>query len=518
MNHSRTTLAFLIILLIMSHAIAVNGQTTAFTYQGRLTDGGNAANGNFLMQFKLFDAVSAGTQIGSTLNDVPVTVTDGTFSARLDFGSAPLSGTNRWLEIAVRRNSGESYGTLSPREQIASSPYAVRTLSAAMAEDSQKLGGVNAADYLTTTNAGNSFVRNQSTQQPSSAFNISGSGVVGGNLGVGTNGAGAKFSVSAPTAIAGNNTAYFEAPAIGPNASNVHFGTTGDWFIRSANSNGKVILQDTGGNVGIGTQNPTSKLSVSSIAYGISHIDGSVNLSTFINASGGWFGTRSNHPLHFFTNDGSQQMTLNQAGQLGVGTTAPLGGYRIDSNGPIRSFGNTSHFVVQTTGGTNSWARLYMRSTNRSWFIGTSQNFIGDQFYISDETGGLTKMSIQPGANGPINMQSNVVQPDGNLGMPKAMVFVLANGTIARCYNGITGASTGGCGFSVTLFAPSLDVVNFGFNVSSRFYSLTSSAVGGIFAITGRLGFDANVNQVSAAFWRTSDLANLPSDFTLIVY
>lgn len=45
-----------------------------------------------------------------------------------------------------------------------------------------------------------------------------------------------------------------------------------------------------------------------------------------------------------------------------------------------------------------------------------------------------------------------------------------------------------------------------------------ASAVGGIFAITGRVGFDANVNQVSAAFWRTSDLANLPSDFTLIVY
>ncbi len=286
-------------------ALGIAAQTTAFNYQGRLTDGGTNANGSFQMQFKLFDAVSGGSQIGSTLSDVAVTVANGTFSARLDFGSAPLAtGANRWLEIAVRRNSGESYVTLSPREQIASSPYAVRTLSAAMADDSQKLGGVAASEYVTNTSAGNSFIKNQATQQASSNFNISGNGVVGGNVGVGNSGTGAKFSVTATTASAGNNTAYFEAPALGPNSSNIHFGTTGDWYVRSANAAGKVVLQDTGGNVGIGTNAPSTRLSVFSNFYGISHTDGSVNLSTFLNSSGGWFGTRSNHPLHFFTNDG----------------------------------------------------------------------------------------------------------------------------------------------------------------------------------------------------------------------
>lgn len=43
----------------------------------------------------------------------------------------------------------------------------------------------------------------------------------------------------------------------GPNASNIHEGSNGDWYIRSAtgfgtSSNGKVVLQDTGGNVIIG--------------------------------------------------------------------------------------------------------------------------------------------------------------------------------------------------------------------------------------------------------------------------
>ena len=39
-------------------------QTTAFTYQGRLTTGGNPANGSYDFQFKLFDALSDGAQIG----------------------------------------------------------------------------------------------------------------------------------------------------------------------------------------------------------------------------------------------------------------------------------------------------------------------------------------------------------------------------------------------------------------------------------------------------------------------
>jgi hypothetical protein len=40
-----------------------------------------------------------------------------------------------------------------------------------------------------------------------------------------------------------------------------------------------------------------------------------------------------------------------------------------------------------------------MRSTNRSWFIGTSQNFNGDQLYINDETAGQTRMVINTGGN-----------------------------------------------------------------------------------------------------------------------
>ncbi|HMV46986.1 MAG TPA: hypothetical protein PLD20_09560 [Blastocatellia bacterium] len=83
-----------------------------------------------------------------------------------------------------------------------------------------------------------------------------------GNVGIGTTNPLARLYVSTTTKNAGDNTATFAAPAIGSNLSHIHYGTTGDWYIRSAASGGKVVLQDTGGNVGIGTSNPTSKLNV----------------------------------------------------------------------------------------------------------------------------------------------------------------------------------------------------------------------------------------------------------------
>lgn len=85
--------------------MVVHAQTSALKYQGKLNDGGSAANGNYLMQFKLYDSPAGGSQTGSTLTDVAVTVVDGIFAAQLDFGAAAFGGANRYLEIAVRRNS-----------------------------------------------------------------------------------------------------------------------------------------------------------------------------------------------------------------------------------------------------------------------------------------------------------------------------------------------------------------------------------------------------------------------------
>jgi hypothetical protein len=98
---------------------------TGFTYQGQLKDNGNPANGAYDFEFKLYDAVSGGAQVGSTatLDDVPVS--NGLFTVKLDFGVGAFGGGARWLDIAVRPGvSVGAYTTLSPRQELTPAPYA----------------------------------------------------------------------------------------------------------------------------------------------------------------------------------------------------------------------------------------------------------------------------------------------------------------------------------------------------------------------------------------------------------
>src|SRR5215471_9282059 len=105
-----------IVLLSGSFAFA---QTPSFTYQGRFTDGGTAANGVYDMQFKLFDSSSVGTgnQLGTTITNGAVAVVNGVFTVQLNFGGAVFSGPDRFLEIAVRAaSSSDPYTVMSPRQ------------------------------------------------------------------------------------------------------------------------------------------------------------------------------------------------------------------------------------------------------------------------------------------------------------------------------------------------------------------------------------------------------------------
>jgi hypothetical protein len=102
--------------------LAANG--SAFTYQGRLLDGGNPANGNYDFQFSLYDDGVAGSQVGSTVSVNAQAVSSGLFTASLDFGSSAFVGEARWLQIAVRQTGGGAYTPLSPRQPITSAPYA----------------------------------------------------------------------------------------------------------------------------------------------------------------------------------------------------------------------------------------------------------------------------------------------------------------------------------------------------------------------------------------------------------
>ncbi len=81
-------------------------------------------------------------------------------------------------------------------------------------------------------------------------------------------------------------------------------------------------------------------------------------------------------------------------GNVGIGMTPT---YKLDAAGPIRAVRETSNdLVVQTTGGTNAWAKFWMLTPSQAWSMGSSQNYNGNQFYLFDETFKQSRMTIQP--------------------------------------------------------------------------------------------------------------------------
>lgn len=126
---------FCLIVLCLGLA-SVYAQTSAFSYQGKLTDGQIPANGTYEMQFKLFDAETDSSQVGQTVTNNSVTVTNGVFTVTLDFGANAFPGDERFLEISVKKPEEQDFTTLSPRQPVNSVPYAVRSLNAASVEAS----------------------------------------------------------------------------------------------------------------------------------------------------------------------------------------------------------------------------------------------------------------------------------------------------------------------------------------------------------------------------------------------
>jgi hypothetical protein len=106
---------------------------SSFTYQGRLTDGGNPVDGTCDFTFKLYDEAgtgsppSGGNLVGTEVKK-GVEVEQGLFTVDLDFTEGAFNGQARWLEIAVDCGAGPT--TLSSRQAVTAAPYAHYALRA----------------------------------------------------------------------------------------------------------------------------------------------------------------------------------------------------------------------------------------------------------------------------------------------------------------------------------------------------------------------------------------------------
>jgi hypothetical protein len=144
---------------------------TAFTYQGKLSDGGSPANGAYDFQFILYDAAVGGAQVGPIITKDNVAVTYGLFDTSLDFGTI-FNGSAYFLDIAVRPGaSSGTYTPLVPRQALTPAPYAVGLVlpysgganSASVLFDITNSGTGGAAEFSSATSFATLFVSNNGT-------------------------------------------------------------------------------------------------------------------------------------------------------------------------------------------------------------------------------------------------------------------------------------------------------------------------------------------------------------------
>jgi hypothetical protein len=145
-------LALTVLILVAFHAGTASAQTTAFTYQGRLTDAGSPATGQYDLEFRVFDAAVLGTQLAVLQLD-NVQVTGGVFTSRLDYGGITptlFNGAARYMEIGVRPGaSSGAYTTLTPRQEVTSTPYAIQAANIQQTSGNSVVTALN--DAATTT-------------------------------------------------------------------------------------------------------------------------------------------------------------------------------------------------------------------------------------------------------------------------------------------------------------------------------------------------------------------------------
>ena len=130
----------LIALVLITGIHQTKAQGTTFTYQGRLADNGQPANGTYGMVFYLCDNPTTGGQLAN-LGIAGVPVTNGLFTVQLDFGGGMFPGADRWLEITVKTNGAATFTTLSPRQKLTPTPYAITASNLSGALPAAQLSG-----------------------------------------------------------------------------------------------------------------------------------------------------------------------------------------------------------------------------------------------------------------------------------------------------------------------------------------------------------------------------------------
>lgn len=284
-----TLTASLLALALSSLLVHGDPLGTAFSYQGKLAEGGAPANGHYDFHLTLHDAASGGAQIGAALTTNSVSVNDGLFAITLDFGAGAFNGAARWLDIAVRTNGAGVFTPLTPRQPLTPTPYALYAPSAGTAATSSSLEGTlpdaQLSGNVALRGGGNTLTGNQE---------VSGGNLIldNGKLGIGTatpqtaldvvgDGRMLSLDLKSPRSHLAFNAWYdTSVPAwrrIGAGFASAlaHHDDIGglDWSVGGSGGAGDIadmtlaLHVAPNGNVGVGTFYPAAKLEVAGNLY-----------------------------------------------------------------------------------------------------------------------------------------------------------------------------------------------------------------------------------------------------------
>ncbi|MDQ6631446.1 MAG: hypothetical protein M3Y82_06770, partial [Verrucomicrobiota bacterium] len=345
----------------------VCAQVTAFTYNGRLNTNGAPVNGPYDLRFTLYDANAAGNVVAGPLLVSPVDVANGLFTARLDFGANVFTGPPRWLSIEVGPVGAGDFTVLSPRQEVTSSPYAIRAQTAGTAADVnpstvvKSLNGLRddvsllAGANVTITPNGNTLTLAAAGTSGGGIWNLNGTNAYynGGNVGIGSTNPQAKLEVAAQNALrlvgyqpfltisdsnAGNARGRIQSVGGDMNIFTESYlsGANPFSFLKVANN----------GNVGIGSAAPVGKLEV--VAQDALRLVGYGPFLTILDSGSGYARSRIQGvggDLDLFTesylsgvNPYSFLKVANN-GNVGIGSAAPVGKLEVVAQDALRLIG-----------------------------------------------------------------------------------------------------------------------------------------------------------------------------------
>jgi Collagen triple helix repeat (20 copies) len=375
---------------------SAHAQDTAFTYQGRLMDGDNPANGSYDLRFAIYDSTnSPGTLIAGPLTNAPTAATNGQFTVILDFGTNVFTGADRWLEISVRSNgSASAYSTLTPRQPISPVPYAIYS------ENSASLNGQGSTNFAPVSGSTSYVAKTGDTMTgslnlPANGLTVGGNQLVlsNGNVGIGTTSPVVNLHVASPTAAEMLLTSSLSGG--GGWTLGTGWGGSGslrNFYLYDYVGGATRMIVNQAGNIGIGTTTPLAKLDVQGdVVIGSGH---QLMLLTPDNS----VAARIQNPatatreIAFITGAPlAEAMRITQSGNVGIGTTSP--GLKLQVVGVADTI---AYIVAQLTGGASGYgAQLqFSDGVNNNFSIGMASGVTGDFTFNAGRFNGNTGTEV----------------------------------------------------------------------------------------------------------------------------